>query len=195
MCLVKTNVTIFYEKELRAHSLTNSKMKFLNVQLCGLSGRSHPALHNIHTTQDAKKLRHHLKFLTGDYLTAERQAQDQKNLDPSCKLCLAPLESAEHVLVSCRATAEIRRRIFPELLNKVALVQPNCHLLQYHSDVQLAQFILDCTSFNLGDNFRIPAHNPGISDIYQISRDWCTAISNERARLLRAKTAESRRRQ
>ena len=39
-------------------------MKYLNVQLSGLTGAPHPALRNISTTQDVKKLRHHLKFLT-----------------------------------------------------------------------------------------------------------------------------------
>ena len=59
-CLVKTRVTIWHEKELRKKSLNNSKMKYLNVQLSGLNGAPHPALRNITTTQDVKKLRHHL---------------------------------------------------------------------------------------------------------------------------------------
>ena len=68
-CLVKTRVTTWYEKELRLHATTNSKMEFLNVQLTGLSGQPHPALHSIQTTQDSKRLRLHLKFLCGDLLT------------------------------------------------------------------------------------------------------------------------------
>ena len=187
-CLVKTKVTVFYENELRKQSLSNSKMNLLNTQLSGLSGRPHPALRNIRTTQDAKKLRHHLKFLTGDYITAERLALNQPNLDPACKLCQATVESTEHVLVACRATAEIRQRILPDLLNTVALVQPNSSILQNPSPTELTQFILDCTSFNLSDSARIPAHNPGISGIFEVSRDWCFAMSNERARLLRRRS-------
>ena len=106
-CLVKTKVIVFHENELRRQSLSNSKMEYCNTQLSGLSGRPHPALLNVHTTQDAKKLRHHLKFLTGDFLTGERLALNQPNLDPACKLCKAPVESTEHVLVACGATAEI----------------------------------------------------------------------------------------
>ena len=75
-CLVATNVTIYHERLLKEHAAANSKMKYLNVQLTGLSGNPHPALHNIYTTQQAKKLRLHIKFLTGDFLTGERQAND-----------------------------------------------------------------------------------------------------------------------
>ena len=181
--LITTKVTIFHESTMRR--MPNSKLTYLNVQLLGLSGRPHPALLNILNTQDAKKLRHHLKFLTGDFLTGERLAIDQPNLDPACKLCSAPVESIEHVLVSCRATSEVRQRIFPELVNVVAKVQPTSQILQNPSHHQLTQFILDCTSPNLAETLRIPAHNPGISEVFRISRDWCYAVSNERTRLLK----------
>ena len=72
-------------------------MQYLNVQISGLSGAPHSAIMNIKTTQDALKLRSHIKFLTGDYLTAERMALDQ-GTSPQCRLCTAPIESTEHVL-------------------------------------------------------------------------------------------------
>ena len=49
----------------------------------------------------------------------------------------------------------------------------------------MTQFVLDCTSINLPDIYRIPAHNKRISEIFRISRDWCFGISSERARLLK----------
>ena len=182
---VTTKVTVYHETELRRLASNNSKMTYLNVQLSGLTGRPHPSLLNIQTTQDVRKLRPHLKFLAGDFLTAEVLASDQPNLSPACKLCRSPVESSEHVLVHCRATADVRQRIFPELLNIVAEVQPDSILLKNHNHPQLTQFILDCTSANLDDNVRIPAHNPGISKVFALSRDWCFSISNERARLLK----------
>ena len=50
--LVKTRITNWYETHLRQQALKNSKMKYLNVQLLGLSGAPHPALQNIRTSQD-----------------------------------------------------------------------------------------------------------------------------------------------
>ena len=182
---VTTKVIVFYENELRGKSLSNSKMLYLNVQLLGLNGRVHPALLNINTTQDSRKLRPHLKFLSGDFLSGEMLAADRPSLSPACKLCSAPVDSYDHILLACRATAETRERIFPELLNIVSQVQPRSILLQNHSHPQLTQFILDCTSPNLDENLRIPAHNPGISHVYKISRDWTFAISNQRTRLLK----------
>ena len=158
-------------------------MRYLNVSLSGLAGTPHVALLNINTTQDARKLRYHLKFLTGDYLTAERLAIDQA-LSPNCKLCDAPVESIDHVLTGCLATAETRRRILPELYNTVSQVQPSCAILSLQTE-HLTQFILDCSSMNLPNNFRVPTHNPRISEIFKVSRDWCYAIGRERQRLLK----------
>ena len=184
--LIKTRVTVWYVKELRRLSLSNSKMQYLNVQLTGLSGAPHPCLHNIITTQDVKRLQLHLKFLSGDFLTNERLNLDQPNISPACKLCNAPVESSEHVLVVCRATQEVRSRLVPDLMNTVAQVQPTCELLQCQpSPSILTQFLLDCTSINLPDSFRVPAHNPDISAIYTVSRNWTYAISSERSRQLK----------
>ena len=159
-------------------------MCYLNVELAGLAGVPHVVLHNINTTQEVRKLRYHLKFLTGDYLTAERLAADQAPISPKCKLCCAPVESLAHVLTGCLATAETRRRILPDLLNTVSQVQPSCAILSSQVD-HMTQFILDCTSLNLPTPFRIPSHNPRVSEIFVISRDWCYAIGRERQRLLK----------
>ena len=127
--LVKTRVTAWHEKALRARAEENSKMKYLNVQLSGLSGRPHPVLLDIHTTQDVKKLRVQLKFLTCDFLTNDRMAKDKPGVSHLCDLCLNSRDTIEHVLVSGIATAEVRRRLVPELLNTVAQVQPMCSIL------------------------------------------------------------------
>ena len=148
-----------------------------------LSGAPHVALLNVKTPQDVRKLRYHLKFLVGDFLIAERMSLDQ-GTSPKCKLCDAPIESLDHVLSSCLATAEIRRRILPELLNVVVQVQPSSAILRSQS-LHLTQFILDCTSLNLPDSFRVPTHNPRVSEIFCVSRDWCYAIAKERHRLLK----------
>ena len=129
--------------------------------------------------------RHHLKCLTCDFLTNERLAMDQPNHSPACNLCGAPVDSLEHVLVVCRATCEVRDRLLPELLNIVVNVQPMCAILQsYTLPSILTQFILDCTSLNLPDKYRIPAHTPGISAVFKILRDWTYVVSSERFRLL-----------
>ena len=184
---VKTKVTIWHERKLRSLSLRNSKMAYLNIQLHGLSGRPHSVLQSIRTTQDAKKLRLHLKFLTCDILTNERRSLDQPGVSPACDLCDDPIDSIEHALVSCKSTADIRGRLFPELMNTVAKVQPMSKILQYHPPAPiLTQFVLDCTSFNLPDDIRIPVHNPGVTTVHSVCRDWCYAVGSERSRLLKA---------
>ena len=96
---VKTKVTYWHEKQQRLAFLQNSKMSYLNVQLHGLSGRPHPVLQHIYNTQDIKKLRLHVKFLTNDYLTNNRLAIDRPGSSPACSLC-GSMDSIEHVLLS-----------------------------------------------------------------------------------------------
>ena len=182
--MVKTRVTVWHETDLRRNSLSNSKMMYLNLQVNGLSGAGHPAIRGINTTQEAKKLRPHLKFLTSDIMTNERRALDQPHLSSAYDLCGSSIESIEHVLTICSVTQETRDRLLYDLLSTVSTVQPSCSILLPHLDSSLlTQFILDCTSLNLPDSIRIPAHHPGISEIYKISREWTYAINRERSRL------------
>ena len=157
-------------------------MKYLNVQLLGLSGRPHPVIQHIQTTQDSKKLRLHLKFLTCDlynYSTGVNQP---------CPHCNLPVtDQNEHALVSCQAFSDIRGRIFPELMNTVLQVPPTSQILLYNIEpTVMTQFILDCASPNLPGSIHVPVHNPRISEIYRVSRDWCYVIGREKCRLLKA---------
>ena len=42
--------------------------------------------------------------------------------------CLDALNSAQHILSECRGTADTCERLLPELLNLIALIEPNCSL-------------------------------------------------------------------
>ena len=135
--LTKTNVIIEHERDLRAKAKPNSKMTYLNVQTCSLSGTLHPALQHLLTTQDAKKVRYHIKFLCGDFLTGERLGLDQ-GVNPQCPLCPAPVETASHILVQCRAMHHVRERLLPELLNTILTADLTCLILVYPASPYLA---------------------------------------------------------
>ena len=144
-----------------------------------------PSLQGIKTTQDVHELRHHLKFLCGDFLTAERLSRDNSVTSAQCKLCSAPVETITHVLSECRATSEVREALLPELLNTVLKVNPQSHILGAPRSPEIfTQFLLDCTSLNLPASHRIAAHHPQVTDVFQISRNWCYRISKLRNRLL-----------
>ena len=176
-----------WPKELRSLAMNNSKIRFLNVQTTGLSGHPHPALQNILTTRDVLKLRAHLKFLCCDLLTGEQLAREQ-GADPRCKLCCAPVETTEHIISDCKPLHTVRERLLPELLNTVLAVAPDYQLLVHPYSAHLTQFILDCTSLNLPNGFRLSPQNPETSTVFRISRDWCYLFMKERTRLLKANT-------
>ena len=183
--LTTTKITIHHEVELRQKAENNSKMKYLNVRLLGLSGKPHPIISNITDSRDVPKLRTHLKFLTEDILTYERLSKDQ-GTDPHCRLCLAPVESTEHLLTICRGTADVRERLHADLVNLVADIDPTCAILEHSvpKDI-LTQFIIDPTSMNLPNGYRISIVHPRLQELYKMSRDWCFGVNSKRISLLR----------
>ena len=112
--------------------------------------------------------------------------------DPSCRMCSyygspqpVPSETIEHILTECKGTAQVRERLFPELLIILLSVEPNHTFLSFPPklhclDITLTQFILDCTSFNLPEPIRISNSNSQLSDIFRFSRDFCYAIHGQR---------------
>ena len=62
----------------------NSKLGYLNVSLLGLRGRHHPALANVITASEVKKLRPHLKLLSGYYLTFNAKYEQTNKGSPLC---------------------------------------------------------------------------------------------------------------
>ena len=176
---------MYHETDVRRSALANSKLEYFNVQVLGLNGRAHPAL-DIHETRDSPKLKAHLKFLTGDilsYLTLS----NERGGSPHCRLCPAPCEHTQHIICECASTAEIRERLYPELVNLVASIQPYSGLLDRNltSNKLLTQFILDPASLNLPDSHRISFQHPRLHELYSFSRDWCHAVYNHRAKLLK----------
>ena len=139
----------------------NTNMKYFNVHLLNLSGLPNPALRQITDPREAYKLKAYLKFLVGDVLSFAKLSQDRGG-DPRCCLCQAPYEDTTHILVDCPKTSETRHRLLPELLNLVADIQPHSELLDIRKTTsrQLAQFIVDPSSFNLPSTHRISFQHP-----------------------------------
>ena len=115
--MIITRITAFYEKELRTLAADNSMMEFLNVNLAGLRGRHHPALAYLVTTEEVKKSRPHLKFLTGDYLTYQKKFDQSGSGSPLCRICRLENETISHVIGTCVAFNETRSRILDEITN------------------------------------------------------------------------------
>ena len=116
-----------------------------------------------------------MKFLTGDVLSQERLNIDQ-GIDPKCRLCSAVCENYTHILTQCRGTAEVRQRLHPELLNLVQSVDPGCEITSCVPDEILTQFIIDPSSMNLQNKYRISILHPRLHEVFSKCRDWCFAI-------------------
>ena len=84
-------------------------------------------------------------------------------------------------------TSDIRERLYPDLANAVAAINPNSKVLHFSTmtTTTLTQFLLDCGSPNLSNDYRLDYSHPAISEVFRISRDWCYAVSNARTKRLR----------
>lgn len=183
-------VTSHHEASLRSKATGNYKLEYLNVQAIGLIARPHPVLEWVLTTQDVTKVRPHVKMLAGDYLCYANIAHD-RGTDPHCRLCHilchhpAPAENMVHLLTRCRATADTRERILPEVLNTVAASFPQNRILSSPNHSLLTQFILDCSSLNLPVGIRIPPNHKSFISITKLCSSLIYAIHKDRTRQLR----------
>ena len=129
--------------------------------------------------------RPHLKMLSGDYYCNDNSSRE-KGGGPHCLLCQKSLgipETIPHILTECRGTIEPRIRICPEVLDSITLQFPENRFQGTIPDNNIvAQFILDCTSLNLPNGYRLDISHPGIADIFRVSRQYCYA---ERLRHIR----------
>ena len=180
---VITRITAFHENDLRSQAIGNSKMGYLNVSLSGLRGKHHPCLSNIITTEDVRKLRPHLKFLSGDYLTYQVKFDQTKKGTPLCKICRQENETICHIISICSAYDATRTRILKEIA-EVCLSsrsQLNFQSILDNPDT-LTQFILDPTSFNLQN--RVHISDPIVQTLFKLSRDLCFSINKTRMKSL-----------
>ena len=187
----KVAVISHHESIWRQSSVYNCKTKYLHIQATGLSGRPHPVLAWAQTTQNVERIRPHIKMLSEDYLCYASLAND-RGIDPQCWMCQvlsthpSPTEDLVHLLTMCRATADTRNRILPELLNTVASSDPSNSLLTSTNHDTLTQFILDCSSLNLPANTRVPPNHPGFVNITKQCSNLINGIHKERTRQMKA---------
>ena len=174
---------------------TNSKMKWFNVSMLGLQGTCHPLLDDVVTAHEVKKLRCQLRMLCGDFYSFSVKAEQTGN-SPHCRLCEAPVEDLPHILASCTATAEPRQRTIcdleqlltiqtsdSEIFTKVLSEEDFSQLV--NSDNIFTQFLVDPTSFNLPDKYRINVNDAKLMAITRTTRNHCFSINQERLKMLR----------
>ena len=158
----------------------NGKMLYLNVDLLGLRGKYHPSLI---TTEEVKKSRLHLKFLSGDYLTYQTKFDQSGKGSPLCKICRTENETISHIIANCPAYSETRLRILQEFSELCLLTKSKINFQDTLDNPEtLTQFILDPTSFNLEK--RVNISDPVIEPLFKLSRALCFSIHTNRIRRL-----------
>ena len=180
---VMTRITAFYENYLRDLARENSCMEFLHVGMTGLRGKHHPAIADIKTTEEVRKMRSHLKMLCGNLLTYAMKYEQTGLGSPHCRLCDSEYESVSHIVSSCPCFSDIRTKIWNEMGEHLLKTKNNLSI-EYFSSSQdtMTQFLLDPTSMNL--DLRVHMLDPIVPELFKLSRDLCSAISKRRTNML-----------
>ena len=129
-------------------------------------------------------------MLAGDYPCF---AYIVSELSDKCyKLCqvlrpqsLPPVEDMAHLVASCRATADTRIRVLPDLLNLVSQCYPYDQILAEPNPTQLTQFIIDPTSLKLPVNIRISSSIRNLHKVIKVCRNICYSIHKDRTKQLK----------
>ena len=181
-----TKIVAYKEAELRDEATRNSKMKFLNVSTLSLRGKPHPAIRGAGTTVEVKELRPAVKMLIGDYYTYALRAS-QVGGSGHCRLCKNP--EVEEVIIHvlhCPSTAEQKQVTMPRLEEAVKKAAANINFQKLvQSPKTFSQFLLDCSSMNLVNEFRVNLNDPAIDEIFQNARKTINSIHSERVRKLK----------
>ena len=93
-------------------------------------------------------------------------------------------------MTECKGTALIRENIFPELLTIINKADSDHPLLQtplslHKEDHTLTQFIIDPTSFNLPQGWRIVG--PAAIEIFNVTKKYCFSVDKLRKQTLQLK--------
>ena len=98
-----------------------------------------------------------------------------------------PTENLEHVLTQCQGTADVRQEKLDHMLTISSMAKSgvNCAALKNNTNA-LTQYIIDCTSLNLENDFRVSLNDPMMTEIYLTARHMVNAIHHSRTRQLKA---------
>ena len=181
--MIITKITSFHESKLRADADRNSNMEYLNVATLSLRGKPNPALRGPATTTEVKEMRPHIKMLCGDYFTYAVRAS-QSGGSSHCRLCGFSEENIDHVL-NCSETSKAKLDTMKNLSDAVQLTKSHIDFALLSESNYFTQFILDCTSLNLPNQFRVNIYDTAISDIFKAARKTVNSIHSERIRKLK----------
>ena len=103
------------------------------------------------------------EFLGKRFLDYRARIFEPTALEPSLQAFSGPSLVSRTCSCFVLATAEVRRRKYPDMMNIVSDVQPSSHILNNSSSSDLTYLKLNYSSINLVENTCVPAHKPGIS--------------------------------
>ena len=177
--LVKTKITQFHEKELRAKAETNTYMKYFNVNLLGLSGKLHPAITGIYTENHVRVMKPHIRMLIGNFTTYKLKSERDSQTSSKCRICNSDEYEDDIVHILTFHISTCMKQILEEIKSLCLMSKSSLDfsVIEDNPDT-LTQFILDPASMNL--NQRVNISDPILPELYKKCRDYCYTADKER---------------
>ena len=117
--LVHMHANAYWVDRIKATSLLYSSLEYLTAD-DSYPGNKHCLLQHSGIARNIPCIHDKLKLVTGTYiLQVNRSAFNQKEIDPTCPMCMEESKTVEHFLVKCSALAGVRQPIMDSIVRCV----------------------------------------------------------------------------
>ena len=187
--MVKAGIINFWEDKLQGEASLLQSLEYFKPNFMSLC-KPHPIWNTVGSNpHEVSKAVQQARFLSGRYRTESLARHWSKNPNGYCLLekCRNKnmIEDTEHILVSCRAYDECKKKLYSLWLSTR---NPVVHMLVLeaisNTKEYLVQFTLDCSTLP-SVILAVQEHGSSIlEELFYLTRTWCFSIHRERMRML-----------
>lgn len=114
--IVNRCVNSYWCSRLKERASLYPSLQYLNAEDY-VPGKKHWLIQHTREVRDITRLKTKLKLVTGSYiLQINRACFNQNQVDPTCMICHNDEETTEHFILSCKASAEVRKPMMDRLV-------------------------------------------------------------------------------
>ena len=185
--LIKAKVVDFWEQTLRGESSLLPSLKHFHSEFMSLT-KPHPIWSTAGSNPyDTAKAIQQSRFLSGRYRSGSITKHWSGNQEGFCLApsCQNQIETVEHILISCCAYNDTKRRLYSLWLSTPDKTVLRLVLQALSSETDyLLQFILDCSVLPAVILATQTNGEQVLKELFYLTRSWCFSIHRQRMKIL-----------
>ena len=186
--LVKAKVVNYWEIKLRGEASLLSSLVYFRPEFMSLT-KPHPIWRTAGSNPyEVSKAIQQARFLSGRYRTESLASHWTTNSGGFClsATCNKEVETVEHILLSCPAYSDCKKRIYSLWLSNQNQIVRRLFLQAFQSERgYLLQFVLDCSVLpSVIEADQTSEGDSLLNELFYYTRTWCFSIHRERMKML-----------